>query len=212
MESAEVKRGLSEALAKKGVSEAIGLIDGLPLRRFLRFVFSGETLDKFCIAPGGRSNHHAFRGGLAYHCTYAAKLANKIVDHYIDLGFEIDKDIVIAGVLLHDIGKTKCYEWNDEDDKANYTQANNLFHHIPVGYGMVLTAATEYNINVDSYSELEQDTLDHLLHIILSHHGNKCWSSPIIPQTIEAYIVHSIEMMDGYVEKYSKGNIPDRIY
>lgn len=91
------------------------------------------------------------------------------------------------------------------------TKAAKMFHHIPIGYGKLLLAAREYNQDND-INEIEQEDLDHLLHIILSHHGKKGWSSPVIPQTTEAYVVHSIEMMDGYVDSYNNGTIPREIY
>jgi len=184
------------------------MVEDADLVKFLYHIFSGDTLHKYLSGRGGRGRHHGWANGLAFHSVKATILASQIVDHYISIGFDVNKDIVIAGVLLHDIGKIECYEYNDDGTKITYTKANQLFHHIPIGYGIVLMAANEFRKD----RNLNEDTLDHLLHIILSHHGKKAWSSPVIPQTLEAYIVHSIEMMDGYVESYSRGKIPDRIY
>lgn len=208
--------------------DTIKLIEDQSLRQFLYHVFiEGIDLEKFLTCVGGRGRHHSFKGGLCYHTCHATRLASQIVDHYITLGMEVNKDIVLAGVLLHDIGKIECYEYDPDLPQPSpmrgnvmlaiyvtggwkKTKADRMFHHIPIGYGIVLMAAKKWNAMADV--KTSQEDIDHLLHIILSHHGNKCWSSPIIPQTIEAYIVHSIEMMDGYVDSYNNGKIPESIY
>jgi len=59
---------------------------------------------------------------------------------------------------------------------------------------------------------ISDEILDELLHMILSHHGHKAWNSPVIPQTLEAYIVHIVEFMDGMVDKYHAGRIPQSLH
>lgn len=192
------------------------------IARFLDFFLRNNLTvwDKFVTAPGARGEnpgHHAFEGGLAYHTLTAAKVAGKIVDHYISLGMHIKRDIVVAGVILHDIGKMHCYEWKDGPRKEYYhgtdtevssgythTSISKLHHHIPIGYAEFMMQAAAFNNSGGKHS-LTEKKINHLGHIILSHHGRRSWSSPVIPNTIEAYIVHVVEMMDAYVDKYNKG-------
>lgn len=193
-------------------------VANVSLQRFLRFMLYDcePRANRFFSAPGARSNergHHSFRGGLAYHTITVAELASDICDHYESIGVSVDRDIVIAGVLLHDIGKIHCYEWNGEE--YTHTKYGKLFHHIPVGYNLFLREVALFNeesFKLNRKYCVNGDIIDAIAHIILSHHGRLAWSSPVTPQTIEAYIVHSVEMMDAYVDKFNRGHDVRSIY
>lgn len=203
------------------VSDIICGISDVPLRRFMFYVFShGNLLPSFMAAAGSTSQHHAYPGGLAYHCVHAARLGAQIAGHYKRLDRKIDIDLVIAGILLHDIGKIKAYEvkgLNQETGKwtIDKTAHERLYHHIPTGILMINKLIDEYNRTDDvalSGLSIDQSLRDKLLHIILSHHGRKAWSSPVLPQFLEAYVVHIVEFMDGVVDKFDAGEIPLTIY
>jgi 23S rRNA maturation-related 3'-5' exoribonuclease YhaM len=82
-----------------------------------------------------------------------------------------------------------------------------------MGYLNIAKLAEKFNDSREREEhKLTQKKIDKLLHIILSHHGRRMWSSPVLPQFMEAYIVHSVEMMDGYVEKFNDGKVPATIY
>lgn len=205
------------------------------IRSFLEFIFREIGADYF-DAPGSRSHHHAYTGGLAYHSVTAASLGADIAKHYNLIGIEVDKDLVVAGILLHDIGKMCCYKWNPDKESTNnpnttfeiapgikaqtllapakgayeHTEDGKMLHHIPVGFGLVSTLARDYVQSSDV--GISKEKVRKLLHIILSHHGRKAWSSPVIPQFIEAYIVHAVEMMDSYVDKFDNGEAVSTIY
>jgi 3'-5' exoribonuclease len=195
------------------------------LRGFLFFVLSDQLGEQFMSTPAARSRHHASPGGLAYHSIWTASLAQEIAQHYKSLGKEINEDLVVAGALLHDVGKIWAYEWveaerdetyHGETEKVSepgytYTKASFRHHHIPLGYREVYRLGIEYNKD-RNHNRLASEDLDELLHIILSHHGNKAWSSPVIPQTTEAYIVHMTEFMDSTVDKYCAGKPPKSLY
>jgi 3'-5' exoribonuclease len=199
------------------------------ISRFLNFTLrdDDDRWERFVTAPGARSEnpgHHAFKGGLAYHTLTAAKLAGKIVDHYRGLGMSVKRDTVVAGVILHDIGKAWSYEWKDGPRKEFYhgketeveagythTQVSKLHHHIPIGFAKFMQWAEDFN-NAGLAHNLTEKKINHLGHIILAHHGRRSWSSPVIPKTIEAYIVHVVEMMDAYVDKYNKGTEVRNLY
>lgn len=207
-------------------SELLNEIRDHNISKFLEFFLVDDTdmLQKFFTAPGARTEnpgHHAFVGGLAYHTLTAAKLAGEITDHYRSLGMNVNRDLVVAGVILHDVGKADCYEWQDErriehyhgkdvEVEAGYTHTkkSKLFHHIPHGFQLFMRAADSFNLLYKAGKikhNLTEKKIEKLGHIILSHHGRRSWSSPVIPNFIEAYIVHAVEMMDAYVDKYNKG-------
>jgi 3'-5' exoribonuclease len=196
------------------------LVDGIRdhnISQFLNFSLRDHhgRWGAFVAAPGARSEkrgHHAFKGGLAYHTLTAAKIAGQIVDHYRGLGMVIKKDIVIAGVIFHDIGKAWCYKWQENKTRdgliypAGYqhTSLSKLHHHIPIGFAKFMQWADEFNRATGPH-HLTEKKINHIGHIILSHHGRRAWSSPVVPNTIEAYIVHIVESMDAWVDKYDRG-------
>jgi len=192
---------------------------------FLNFFIRNdiEMNNKFFTSPAARSEnpgHHAFKGGLAYHTLNAARLASQIADHYNKLSIPVNRDIVIAGVILHDIGKVDCYKWSEWSETRpiptgyGHTVIGKMFHHIPHGFAMFMAATSEFNrlFIVEQKHDLTDKKIQHLGHIILSHHGRRSWSSPVVPNTIESYIVHLIEMGDAMVDKYNKGEDVRDIY
>lgn len=200
--------------------EVVGDMRDHSIQGFFSFCLreNKDVWEKFLTSPGARSEnpgHHAFEGGLAYHTLTAAKLAGQIVKHYQSLGMAVKRDIVVAGVVLHDIGKAFCYEWKEESIRGDrtvdagyvHTRVSKLHHHIPIGYNWFLREAERFNCHCRAIGkpELTEKKINHIAHIILSHHGRRSWSSPVTPQTIEAYIVHVVEMMDAFVDKYNKG-------
>ena len=188
------------------------------LKKFLVHFFESNV--DFFFAPGARSDvrgHHSFKGGLAYHTLHAARLAGKISGHYSAIGIKNDRNLVVAGVLLHDVGKIDSYEWApdfDVDGEYSHTKLGKLHHHIPIGFHKVLQGIKDFNLWQEALDEpqLSDDVANQLGHIILAHHGRKSWSSPVTPQNIEAYIVHSVEMMDSYVYKFNRGDDVRSIY
>lgn len=166
---------------------------------------------KYFTAPGSRRNHHAFIGGLAFHSITAANLGIQIAGHYRELGHPVNLDLVVAGILIHDIGKAWSYKL-DTNGVWQHTNRSNMCHHIPIGHVELVKAIHLWNEwMLDEY--IDEELQIKLEHIILSHHGHRAWSSPVIPQNAEAFIVHSVEMMDGYLEgKYFQGKVPTSIH
>jgi len=200
----------------------VKLVDGIRDHNIAEFLYffiieNQEMRTKFFGSPGARGEnpgHHSFKGGLAYHTLHATKLAQSVADHYNAIGIPVNKDIVTAGVILHDIGKVDCYHWQDnpkpKDGKEvepgyTHTSTGKMFHHIPHGFQMFMMAAHDFNALSEKHS-LTEKKIQKLGHIILSHHGRRSWSSPVVPNFVEAYIVHIVEMMDSYVDKYNKGH------
>jgi 3'-5' exoribonuclease len=141
--------------------------------------------------PAATHNHHAYVGGYLEHvlsvtqtCVY---LADKYAELYPDLRPPLDKDLVIAGGILHDIGKLR--EIEETSTGAHYTAAGGLIGHIVQGRDIVREAAAGL--------DLPPDTLLRLEHIILSHQRLPEWGSPKPPMTPEALLVHHADDADA---------------
>jgi 3'-5' exoribonuclease len=144
--------------------------------------------------PAATHNHHAFAGGWLEHvlsvtrtCLY---LADKYDDYYPQLRPRLNKDVVVAGAILHDIGKLR--EIEERPQGAEYTAAGNLIGHILQGRDIVREAAAG--------RPTDPDTLLRLEHVIVSHQRLPEWGSPKPPMTPEALIVHYADDLDAKYE------------
>lgn len=144
------------------------------------------------VIPAAARNHHAFRGGYLEHTLSVARLAvhlaEKYAEYYPDLKPPLAKELVVAGAILHDIGKVR--ELVPAPDGGRYTAAGRLVGHIAMGRDMIRDAARQI-------PELNPETLLRLEHIILSHQGQPEWGSPITPHTPEALLVHYADDIDA---------------
>lgn len=141
--------------------------------------------------PAARRNHHAFRGGLLEHtlsvtrtCVY---LADKYAEYYPDMQPPLDVSLVVAGAILHDVGK--IHEYRQDPEGASYTAAGGLIGHMLIGRDMVRQAAAEI--------EIDPETLLRLEHLIIAHQRLPEWGSPKPPMTPEALIVHYADDLDA---------------
>ena len=127
--------------------------------------------------PAAVFGHHAALGGLLMHTTEVAAIARTIAR-----ACGADLDVVLAGVLLHDIGKLEAYRW---DGLFAFTDRGRLVGHVVLGAMMLEARLAEHA--EPPCTPLERDLL---LHLILSHHGRLEWGSPIAPLTLEAEVLH----------------------
>ncbi len=154
------------------------------LKTLVSHIYSDEELQKKMLnAPAAKNMHHAFRGGYLEHVLTLFKLALKVLPVYP----YVHKELVLAGLLLHDIGK--LWELSYETD-FNYTTEGRLLGHIVLEYDFVKSKMLEIP---DFPKELEL----HLLHIILSHHGELEYGSPKRPKTPEALLVSNLDNLDA---------------
>lgn len=159
-----------EELTNK-LSEYVDMIEELDLRRSAKRFLKNHQ--KFYEAPAAKIIHHAYKGGLLEHTVQALEFAIVISDISEN---EIDKDLVIAGCIFHDVGKINCYEFINN----HLIEITSMFlnqEHIINGVKLVS-------------QEVKSEKLDKLIHIIASHHNLKKWGSPVKPRTNEAWIVH----------------------
>ena len=159
-------------------------INDLSIRTLLDSFFEQEQFAaKFKSHPAAKRMHHAYNGGLLEHTLSMLKSADLLARHYSYL----NRDLLIAAVLLHDIGKLVEM---DGELTTEYTTQGILVGHIPVGSEMVAKAA-------DAIPGFSQDIKWQLQHCILSHHGRLEFGSPVLPCTLEAMVLHAIDYLDA---------------
>lgn len=145
-----------------------------------------ENETKFMYAPAAMKLHHAIAGGLLVHVLSLAELSRRVSMHYALEGSTLDADYLVAGAVLHDIGKI------DELTAIpviNYTRRGQLCGHIALGYGIVMAAFTTCGT--------PDNVRERIYHIILSHHGALEHGSPTLPKTLEAVVFHQLDKLDS---------------
>jgi 3'-5' exoribonuclease len=145
-----------------------------------------EIARRFRMAPAAKSIHHAFLGGLIEHVLSLCSLCRKAAAHYPF----VDLDLMIAGAVLHDIGK--IYELS-YDRGFNYTTEGQLLGHIMISIRIIgdkLHAVPNFPVQLRNLLE----------HIVISHHGKLEFGSPKLPQFPEAILLHYLDDMDSKME------------
>src|SRR5690606_23999224 len=140
--------------------------------------------------PAAQTIHHAYRGGLLEH---VLKMAD--IGRYVARAYGAQEDLVLAGVLLHDIGKLQ--ELAYEPGGAAYTRDGNLVGHIGLGLIMVREA-------INGMAGFPDDLRAQLEHLIVSHHGTREHGSPVEPRTIEAFIVAMVDELDARIHQVQR--------
>jgi len=165
----------------KRVVQIIGKMKNPFLKKVVSNIFR-EHKDKLLIHPASVMMHHNYRSGFLEHILSMAKIAEKLTPIY-----KLDQDLVMAGVLLHDIGKLTEISSSLE---AEYTDEGNFIGHIVIGRDMVREACAK----IKGFPKILQQQLEH---IILSHQGKFEWQSPKQPSFEEALLVHFIDNLDA---------------
>jgi 3'-5' exoribonuclease len=155
----------------------------------LAFLDDPLVAQRLPAAPAAKGIHHAQRGGLAEHILSVMRLGNRVADHYPML----DRDLVTAGALLHDIGKVQELAW--DGGNTRYTDEGRLVGHL------VLTAQAihEKAAHIPGFPPLLEA---HVTHLVLAHHGHLEFGSPKVPMTLEAYVVHAIDSLDSRIDSW----------
>lgn len=173
------------------LQEVLGSIQNRHLAALVQAYLDDDNLmARFCKAPAAMSFHHAFIGGLLEHTLNAIEVADALCPFYPGL----NRDVVIAGIFLHDIAKTweLCY-----DCAFGYTDGGQLVGHIVKSAMWVEAKAKDAEKVLGE--PVPQELIDVMQHIILSHHGETSlgFGSARNPLTPEALAVHMIENMDA---------------
>ncbi len=161
------------------------------LRTLLDLIFDDEeTADAFRKAPAAKGFHHAYIGGLLEHTLSVTQLLDLATGHYRNL----NRDLVIAGGILHDIGKIHELSFNGT---MNYTDEGRLVGHIVLAVEFV-------NEKIAAIESFPRQLALELRHILLSHHGVLEFGSPKRPKTLEALIVNFMDDLDAKTNAFSE--------
>jgi 3'-5' exoribonuclease len=174
------------------VKQIVGRIKNPHLKALVgEFLTDSELMEKFCNAPAAMKLHHDYIGGLLEHTHNMLRVAIAILPLYP----EVQSDLVLAGIVLHDIGKTEELAY---DMVFSYTDSGQLIGHISKSLIMINQKAESLRAGG---TEIEPAVLDALGHIILSHHGSYEFGSPKLPATTEAYMVYYIDDLDAKINQ-----------
>jgi 3'-5' exoribonuclease len=179
------------------LKQIVSSIKQTHLKNLLDLFFGDKDFCRgFCSAPAAVQYHHAFLGGLLEHTLSVARLGDIIAPLYPGL----NRDLLICGIMLHDIGKISelCYEKN-----FHYSDEGQLIGHLISGVLMVEEKAKQ----IDGFPKT---LLDLLRHLILSHHGEYEWGSPKLPMTLEAITLHYLDNIDAKIHAFNKAITNDK--
>jgi 3'-5' exoribonuclease len=152
------------------------------------YFIDDEFLRAFCRCPAGVKVHHAYVGGLLEHVVTMMDVADRILPLYP----EVNRDLVIMGVLLHDSGKVRELSFTRS---FSYSDEGQLLGHLTIGIEMLAEKAR--SVPDLTGEPFPPETLLRLKHLILSHHGEPQFGSPKVPMTPEAVALHLIDLMDS---------------
>lgn len=160
---------------------------GQPWQQLVATLLAEPFRSRFADAPAARTMHHAYIGGLLEHTISMATLADRLADHYPS----VRRDLLVTGTLLHDMGKVIEY---DIQAGIGFSEDGRLVGHIIRAIVMIETAAAAIDI--------DEDDLRQLVHLIASHHGKAEWGAPVEPKTIEAVLLHQLDLLDSRVQGF----------
>jgi 3'-5' exoribonuclease len=159
------------------------------------FLMDQDLVRAFCKAPAGVRNHHAYLGGLLEHVVTLLDAADRLAPLYPAL----DRDLLLMGIFLHDIGKVRELSY---DRSFIYTDEGQLIGHLVIGVEIL-------NDKVRQVPDLTGEAfpaelLLRLKHLIVSHHGTYEFGSPKLPMTPEAIALHYLDNFDAKVHSFTR--------
>lgn len=176
-----------DALQEK-LTNAVFEMENPNIQRIVRAFIKKYNKELF-VYPAASKNHHAYISGLAHHIVTMLEIARALCNIYPQL----NKDLLYAGIILHDIGK--IHELSGEV-ATSYTLEGTLLGHISIMVGEIKEMADQLKI--------ESEEVVILQHLVLSHHGVPEWGSPKRPQVMEAEILHYIDLIDAKINTLSR--------
>jgi len=166
-----------------------------------------EYKDKLMYYPAAKKNHHAVRSGLLYHVSTMLRAAEKLCEVYTSL----NKDLLYAGVILHDLAKMEEMASSQLDIVSDYTVEGTLLGHIIQGIKNVELVGQRLGI--------DKEVVMLLQHMILSHHYEPEYGSPVKPMIPEGEILHYLDIIDARLFDMTKatkeiepGSFSDRLW
>lgn len=183
----ESKVNSTDLIAK--LKNYIDSIDNLKIKRIVEEIILKRYYDKFIEYPAAVSVHHNYIRGLLEHTISMCDVIELMLTHYTNL----NRDYLLAGALLHDIGK--CEELSG-NISTSYTLKGNLLGHISIGAMIIKEVTSELKITGDE--------VDILIHMVLSHHGKLEFGSPVLPITKESFLLSEIDNIDAKLNVLDK--------
>lgn len=144
-----------------------------------------DFVRRFRKAPAAKHMHHAYLGGLLEHTLSLALLADRIADHYGG----IDRDLLLTGAILHDIGKIKEFVY---ERRIDYSDEGRLVSHIVTGVEMVQE-------KIAGIADFPPSLALQVKHLLVSHHGSREFGSPEPPKTLEAVLLNYLDEIDSKI-------------
>lgn len=186
--------------------EKVDAFDNEDLKQLTNY-FLEDYKEKLLIYPAAKMNHHAIRAGLLYHINRMIKVGEQLAGIYES----VDSDLLITGIILHDIEKINEMEANELGVVEDYTPDGQMLGHLVMGVKNIATVAAELGID-EELSMMVQ-------HMLLSHHYYPEYGSPKKPMFVEAELLHHIDMIDARVYDFETenknlepGQFSDRVY
>lgn len=174
----EMVSGLKKILKKIENRHLKSLID--------RFFSDRQFMEAFRKAPAAKNFHHAYRGGLIEHTLSVCEMALSVANQYP----ELDRDVLLAGAFLHDIGKIKEFTAGFNID---YTDEGRLVGHLVMGVSML-------EEKLQTMKGFPEDLALRLKHLIMSHHGQFDFGSPKRPKFLEALALNLADDLDAKIK------------
>lgn len=143
---------------------------------------------RYAQAPAATSVHHAYLRGLLEHTVNMCRLCEALVSIYPDA----NRDLLLTGAIFHDVGKVHEYDAGPAFNKTIYGE---LVGHLAIGDQMVVHLAARVE-------GITREKVWHLRHLVLSHHGQLEFGSPILPKTLEGLLLHFADNVDAKVGTY----------
>ena len=158
------------------------------LKKLLKEIFNDERFEQFCNAPAGKSWHHAYVHGLIEHTLEIIKICELICEFHS----ELNRDLLIAGAMLHDIGKIEELSY---ESAFEYTDKGKLIGHIVIASNLVRD-------EIKKIPGFPMELENGLIHLILSHQGKLEHASPVVPKTAEAIALYQADELSAKVNAY----------
>jgi len=154
-----------------------------------------DHADQLKTWPAAQTIHHAYRGGFLEHITKMAEVGALLSQCY-----GANRDLVLAGVVLHDIGKLQ--ELAYEGSTGSYTRDGNMVGHIALGLMLVREA-------INGMTDFPVELRAQVEHLVASHHGTREYGSPVEPKSIEAFILASVDELDAKINQVRRAIAED---
>jgi 3'-5' exoribonuclease len=183
LSSADIERLAAE------MASILGTIRSQPLHALAHEVLADEPLMRaYKRSPAGIKHHHAYAGGLLDHVVNLLRLADRVAPLYP----AIDRDLLLVGVLFHDIGKIVELE---SERGFSYTDAGQLLGHVLLGLEIVEEKVAA--VQARTGSPFDQELAIRVKHMVASHHGQYEFGAPKLPMTLEAMALHHLDHLDA---------------